>query len=320
MQKGFAPILILVGILVLIGVVGGAYYLIKNQTNKTVSQNDLNSPSLVDTWRNEKSPQPSNLDETANWKTYTNNVIRFTYPQAWEVYSKEKENFVAILDKDSNDVRFFLADNLPFKPSKQMTFEERAEAHKNYWAYSTSELGDASPKQMSKTKIAVDGNDGIKYVFRLENTGSKFRQAVWVYLPYDGEKFISIRSVGVDEEVINQILSTIKFLPTPPASGENGIKGKVVLGPTCPVAKQGKDECQVKPLQATVLVKTSDGIKELTRFTSDIQGNFEVILAPGNYLLEPVLKDNLPYGRPQTITVEKDKFTQITISYDTGLR
>lgn len=102
---------------------------------------------------------------------------------------------------------------------------------------------------------------------------------------------------------------------------KSGIMGKVVLGPTCPVVGSGMEsECQDKPYQGTVAVKTSDGIKEITKFTSDTEGNFKVSLAPGNYLLESVSNNRFPFSKPQNVTVEKNQFTNVNISFDTGIR
>ncbi len=83
MQKGFAPILILVGILVIIGVAGGAYYFGKSQ----VSKSQLPNPVVASqTPQPTTAPQPSSAsDETANWKTYTNDYwkFQFQYPPTW---------------------------------------------------------------------------------------------------------------------------------------------------------------------------------------------------------------------------------------------
>ncbi len=76
-QKGFATILILVGIVILVSVAGGAYFFgtTKNSSpkiqNQTVSQASKPVPSST-----------SSSDETRNWKTYTdpNKIFSFRYP------------------------------------------------------------------------------------------------------------------------------------------------------------------------------------------------------------------------------------------------
>lgn len=110
--------------------------------------------------------------------------------------------------------------------------------------------------------------------------------------------------------------------PTPaPLNLNSGIVGTITIGPTCPVQRNPPDpNCADKPYQATVIVKTSDAAKEVTRFSSKEDGTFKLRLAPGNYLLVPVSGQVLPRGSEQEVVVEKDKFTQVIISYDSGIR
>lgn len=76
MQKGFAPVLILVGILVIMAIAGGAYYFGK------ISNKPTPTPPLV------TQTQPTKaVDETANWKTFVNTVYGYSisYPSDWSV-------------------------------------------------------------------------------------------------------------------------------------------------------------------------------------------------------------------------------------------
>lgn len=82
MQKGFAPILILVEILVIMAVAGGVYYFAKFQSVKP--QNSLVSQTSQPTIN----PQPTQTsNETVSWKTYTNTKYGFTfrYPPFWDL-------------------------------------------------------------------------------------------------------------------------------------------------------------------------------------------------------------------------------------------
>lgn len=125
----------------------------------------------------------------------------------------------------------------------------------------------------------------------------------------------------IDPAETKSIVLSLQPTPTPYQDGKSGIMGKIVLGPTCPAVGPGmENECQDKQYQATVAVKTGDGVKEITRFTSDAQGNFKVSLAPGDYLLESVSNNRFPFAKPQSVTVVKGEFTSVTISYDTGIR
>lgn len=86
MQKGFGVVYILVGVLILAVVAGGAYYLSRSIFPKS-------SPNPVIT---SQTPQPTptlSPDQTANWKTYTNPNFKFLikYPLDWQV-SQVKES------------------------------------------------------------------------------------------------------------------------------------------------------------------------------------------------------------------------------------
>lgn len=81
-QQGFTPIFILIGALIMVGVAGGAYYLGRTTSPKPELQNQVVTSS----------PQPSpSIDETANWKTYTNIRLGFQikYPLGWSYRSEE---------------------------------------------------------------------------------------------------------------------------------------------------------------------------------------------------------------------------------------
>ena len=99
----------------------------------------------------------------------------------------------------------------------------------------------------------------------------------------------------------------------------SGIYGIVTIGPTNPVEKEG--EINYKPYQATIIIKTNDGLAEVERFTSNSDGTFKVCLKPGKYILEP-LKSNepFPFGKPIEVEVKPNQFTEVNIFLDTGIR
>jgi hypothetical protein len=105
------------------------------------------------------------------------------------------------------------------------------------------------------------------------------------------------------------------YSPTPRGSG---IEGKVLLGPMCPVVQQGQ-ECPDQPYQATLTVKSLDGV-QIKQFQTDEQGHFQVPLVPGQYILHPESPNGLPFAGDQSFVVETGKYTQITVNYDSGIR
>lgn len=95
---GFAPIIIFIAILVLGGLVGGAYYLGK-QSNQIpqVAKESVPTISLP-------SPTP---DPTANWKTYRDQSISFKYPQDWNasgyiITSRSSTISIVVVTRDSS--------------------------------------------------------------------------------------------------------------------------------------------------------------------------------------------------------------------------
>ncbi len=90
MQKGSVVIFILIGILVLAGVAGGAYYFGKSQTPKPQPQNQVVASQ---TPQQTVVPQATPSDETANWKTYNSYESDFSmqYPPNWTVKDRSQE-------------------------------------------------------------------------------------------------------------------------------------------------------------------------------------------------------------------------------------
>jgi hypothetical protein len=60
---------------------------------------------------------------------------------------------------------------------------------------------------------------------------------------------------------------------------DSGIEGRVLIGPVCPVVIQGQ-KCPDQPYQAFLTILKLNGRVE-TRFETDLQGHFQIPLAPG---------------------------------------
>lgn len=106
-----------------------------------------------------------------------------------------------------------------------------------------------------------------------------------------------------------------------PPDLDSGISGVVLAGPTCPVESPDNPECDDQPYAASIVVKSADGLFTVTRFTAGDDGRFRVPLFPDTYLLDPQPgASGFPVSSPQTIVVQSGAFTDLTISYDTGIR
>ena len=101
----------------------------------------------------------------------------------------------------------------------------------------------------------------------------------------------------------------------------SGIEGQVLIGPTCPVLREGTP-CLDQPYQATIAVWNAERTEKVHTFTTDEDGRFRVPLAPGEYYIDPQSPNPgvPPTPIPQTVTVPPDRFVQITIQYDSGIR
>lgn len=116
------------------------------------------------------------------------------------------------------------------------------------------------------------------------------------------------------------LLTTACSLQVTPTPVDSGITGKVTIGPVCPVMIEGQD-CQDRPYQATITVDSPEG-RRIVQFQTDKQGNFKVPLAPGDYILHPESPQGkpLPFAADQQFTVKPGEFTQLTVTYDSGIR
>lgn len=144
---------------------------------------------------------------------------------------------------------------------------------------------------------------------------------LFVILPllafYLGVQYQKLVSNAVFNSTINSSVTPIPSMTVLPG-GTSGIEGNIVLGPTCPLERPGQN-C-TKPYMATVIIETYNQSKEVSRFTSDINGNFKVNLSSGAYYLKPISTGYYPRGMPQEVKVSDNSFTNVTINYDTGIR
>ena len=106
---------------------------------------------------------------------------------------------------------------------------------------------------------------------------------------------------------------------TATATATSGIEGQVLLGPTCPVEREGMP-CE-EPYEATIVVWDAGRTQRVLIFDSDDSGRFHVALSPGEYYIEPQGDaQGLPRPEPQTVTVLANTFVSVTLRYDTGIR
>ncbi len=117
-------------------------------------------------------------------------------------------------------------------------------------------------------------------------------------------------------------------IPAPAKTGgqgilpyNSGIRGTVMLGPTCPVMRNPPDpNCADKPYKTMVVVfKASDPAHPFIITQSNAEGKFEASVPPGEYTLGAG-ESNLPRCDHPAVTVKANGYTSALISCDTGIR
>jgi hypothetical protein len=103
-----------------------------------------------------------------------------------------------------------------------------------------------------------------------------------------------------------------------PSTLDSGIRGNVLLGPTCPVEIVGQSPC-VTPYSAVLVITDSDD-REVARTTAAVDGTFSIPLPPGEYVILPQAGNPFPQASPVDVTVVPGQFAEVQINYDTGIR
>lgn len=329
-RNGFAPVYILISLAVVVVTVGA--FVIQKTTKVTPVINSFEEcikagyPALESNPRQCKTPNGKSFteqlptptpDETVDWKTYINRVYGYSikYPPTWinandcqgcrnsdpvndetgRIFNSGKENGTGV--------------DLEISSNKATTFALMSDVIKHY-----------SWKDKKIEDVEIDGVEAIK-VSGFEYNGKRNVAVVFE----KGGNIYKIQTWLDHASIFDQMLSTFKFLDQvllAPQLAGSGIKGRITVGPTCPVVGPGMEkECADKPYQGTIIVKTIDGSKEVTRFTSEKDGSFQTELDPGKYSLESEPgKSQIPFLKPQTVTVEANQYTESAISFDSGIR
>jgi hypothetical protein len=107
------------------------------------------------------------------------------------------------------------------------------------------------------------------------------------------------------------VLGSGTAAPTPTLSlvrpASNGVEGRVIHGPTCPVERPTGCPIPAKPAPGNVRIKT---------VATDSDGRFSTTLDPGTYSLTP----DQPRGKPTVVDVAGGVISDVTLVVDTGIR
>jgi hypothetical protein len=101
------------------------------------------------------------------------------------------------------------------------------------------------------------------------------------------------------------------------SNAASGIEGQVSIHPMRPHATIGRKN--IAPFQATVEVLNQLG-QSVATFQSDADGHFRIALPPGRYTVRPIASASYPRASQQEVVVESNKYTDMRIVYDSGIR
>jgi hypothetical protein len=102
------------------------------------------------------------------------------------------------------------------------------------------------------------------------------------------------------------------------AQAGTGIRGVVMLGPTCPV-ENVNSPCPDRPFHGQVAATSSDG--STVTVATDAEGRFTMDLAAGTYSVTAVTSGGgPPTATPRTVTVRDGSYTHVSLEVDTGIR
>jgi hypothetical protein len=117
------------------------------------------------------------------------------------------------------------------------------------------------------------------------------------------------------------------FLLTACASGggddqtsSSGVRGQVLLGPTCPVEQTGSP-CPDEPVEG-VEVRALAGGETIAEAMSGEDGRFELVLPPGRYTLEAIVGSDSPgmFSKAVDVKVTAGAFVEVVVPVDSGIR
>lgn len=101
----------------------------------------------------------------------------------------------------------------------------------------------------------------------------------------------------------------------------SGVRGTVLLGPTCPVMRDPPDpQCADRPYETAITVRRAGSNSTFVIGKSDVSGLYKFSLPPGSYTLVASGGTTLPRCAEVDVTVGATGYVTIPISCDTGIR
>lgn len=213
-NRWFKPVAIIIGILIVIGLFGNIYLLL--QKPKSVEQSMiLPSPTTAQVI---VAPTLA-IDETVNWKTYTNTKYKYGFKYPQDISLEEKANNSVLLTKvgptQKEATEFYDGINLQFFPGKleNQTFDEFAKSSFASEKKSSEEDPGGVKIVRSLEATVINGLNG--YTFTIRGLGTF--KTIYLQSPFTKDLFIKIVDGTNDptgkgfQKIVDQILSTFRF-------------------------------------------------------------------------------------------------------------
>ncbi len=126
-----------------------------------------------------------------------------------------------------------------------------------------------------------------------------------------------------DGSYVGRVPPSCEFASCPGATStaQSGIRGVVLLGPTCPVERIPPDPNCAEKSYATLIAifRANDPVHAVAVTQSDASGTFSIPLPPGDYAIGAG-ESNLPRCAQAQVTVPSNAYATTTIRCDTGIR
>ena len=131
----------------------------------------------------------------------------------------------------------------------------------------------------------------------------------------------SVGREGPNCEFAQCPISSIGKVSGTGAKYNSGVRGIVMLGPTCPVETYPPDpECADKPYATRITIfQMGDSARVFATTESGANGTFLADLPPGDYTISAG-EGSMPSCAEASMTVEASSYTEVTIYCDSGIR
>jgi hypothetical protein len=185
------------------------------------------------------------------------------------------------------------------------------------YCVTTASEGAAGSTYMNYAYVSAKGNRLIEFSFSL-----RFVQCGNYDEPTTTACETERTAFNIDS-IVDRIVQTAQLPAAAPPSTTQGIRGTVMVGPTCPGPRGGPADgaCADKPYATSLDVTTVDGSRTIKTFASAADGTFQVTLPPGEYAIKNGSTQVLPRcSSAGTFTVTAGSFATVPVSCDSGMR